>query len=264
MNRERPGNTGLSFFKGRKEIRVIANMKVHSIVIDKLNKKFGGQRVLKDVSLSIDAGEYVGLIGINGAGKTTLIKCILDFCAVDSGSINLSGIDHRQTGSRNQLTYLPEKFIPPYYLTGENFLKYMADLNGTAYDAKAVTEMLSILDLDNSALIKPVRQYSKGMGQKLGLAACMLSDKALMVFDEPMSGLDPKARALLKRHLLKLKKQGKTLFYSTHLLEDVAALCDRVIILHDGMVCFFGTTQECCEKYQVDNFEAAYLKCVEG
>jgi len=237
-------------------------MKSHSIVIDKLNKNFGGQNVLKNVSLSIGAGEYAGLIGINGAGKTTLIKCLLDFCAVDSGSINIFGMDHRQTESRKQLTYLPEKFIPPYYLTGENFLKYMADLNGVAYDSTNVAEMLKLLDLDASALTKPVRQYSKGMGQKLGLAACMLSNKALMVFDEPMSGLDPKARALLKRHLLELKKQGKTLFYSTHLLEDVAALCDRVIILHDGVICFSGSTEECCEKYQADDFEAAYLKCV--
>lgn len=237
-------------------------MKIHSIVIDQLNKKFGQQQVLKDVSLSIDAGEYVGLIGINGAGKTTLIKCLLDFCSIDAGSISIFGIDHRWTQARAQLTYFPEKFVPPYYLTGENFLKYMADLNGVAYDAVAVADMLKVLDLDLSALTKPVRQYSKGMGQKLGLAACLSSNKSLMVFDEPMSGLDPRARALLKRHLLELKQQGKTLFYSTHLLEDVIVLCDRVIILHDGNICFSGTTQECCDKYHADNFEAAYLACV--
>ena len=237
-------------------------MKSNSIEIDHLHKKFGEQNVLKDVSLSIAAGEYVGLIGINGAGKTTLIKCLLDFCSIDAGSVSIFGIDHRQTKARKQLTYLPEKFVPPYYLTGENFLKYMADLNGVAYDAVAVAEMLKILDLDLSALTKPVRQYSKGMGQKLGLAACLLSNKALMVFDEPTSGLDPRARALLKRRLLELKQQGKTLFYSTHLLEDVAVLCDRVVILHDGYICFSGTTHECCNRYQADNFESAYLKCV--
>ena len=237
-------------------------MKAHSIKIEKLNKKFGQQKVLNDVSLSIDAGEYVGLIGINGTGKTTLIKCLLDFCSINSGSISIFGIDHKQTDARKQLTYLPEKFIPPYYLTGENFLKYMADLNGVTYDAVAVAGMLKILDLDLTALTKPVHQLSKGMGQKLGLAACMSSNKPLMVFDEPMSGLDPRARALLKRHLLELKQQGKTLFYSTHLLEDVAVLCDRVIILHGGHICFSGTTLECCNKYQTDNFEAAYLACV--
>lgn len=235
-----------------------------AISVTSLSKTFGKQSVLKEVSFSIQKGEYVGLVGVNGAGKTTLIKCLLDFCSVDSGSISIFGIDHRLKEARNNLTYLPEKFVPPYYLTGENFLKYMSELNGVTYHSGAVTEMLKILDLDSSALTKPVRQYSKGMGQKLGLAACMLSGKDLMVFDEPMSGLDPKARALLKHRLLDLKQQGKTLFYSTHLLEDVAALCDRVIILHEGKVCFSGTTHECCEKYQADNFEAAYLKCVGG
>ncbi len=234
-----------------------------AISITSLCKTFGRQNVLKDVSFTIQPGEYVGLVGVNGAGKTTLIKCLLDFCSVDSGSISIFGIDHRLKDARNNLTYLPEKFVPPYYLTGENFLMYMSELNGVAYHAGAVAEMLKILDLDSSALTRPVRQYSKGMGQKLGLASCMLSGKDLMVFDEPMSGLDPKARALLKHRLLELKQEGKTLFYSTHLLEDVAALCDRVIILHDGNVCFSGTTQDCCEKYQADNFEAAYLKCVE-
>ena len=235
-----------------------------AISITNLSKTFGKQNVLKDVSFSIMQGEYVGLVGVNGAGKTTLIKCLLDFCSIDAGSISIFGTDHQLKDARNNLTYLPEKFVPPYYLTGENFLMYMSELNGVTYHSDAVTKMLKILDLDSSALTKPVRQYSKGMGQKLGLAACMLSGKDLMVFDEPMSGLDPKARALLKRHLLELKQLGKTLFYSTHLLEDVAALCDRVVILHDGNVCFSGTTQECCEKYQADNFEAAYLKCVGG
>ena len=239
-------------------------MQQNAIVINGLEKSFTGQKVLRDINITINAGEYVGLIGENGAGKTTLIKCLLDFCSIDAGAISIFGADHRLKDARNNLTYLPEKFVPPYYLTGENFSRYMADLNGVNYDANAVSKILKILDLDESALIKPVRQYSKGMGQKLGLAACMLSGKDLMVFDEPMSGLDPKARALLKRHLLELKQQGKTLFYSSHLLEDVAALCDRVIILHDGNVCFSGTTQECCGKYQADNFEAAYLKCVGG
>lgn len=235
-----------------------------AITITNLCKTFGKQNVLREVSFSIQQGEYVGLVGVNGAGKTTLIKCLLDFCSIDAGSVSIYSIDHRQTKARKQLTYLPEKFVPPYYLTGENFLKYMADLNGVAYDAVAVAEMLQVLDLDLSALTKPVRQYSKGMGQKLGLAACLLSNKALMVFDEPTSGLDPRARALLKRRLLELKQQGKTLFYSTHLLEDVAVLCDRVVILHDGYICFSGTTQECCNRYQAENFEAAYLACVGG
>src|SRR5690606_41497096 len=100
-----------------------------AISITSLCKTFGRQNVLKDVSFTIQPGEYVGLVGVNGAGKTTLIKCLLDFCSVDSGSISIFGIDHRLKDARNNLTYLPEKFVPPYYLTGENFLMYMSELN---------------------------------------------------------------------------------------------------------------------------------------
>lgn len=237
-------------------------MSTDAITVDKLGKSFGSKSILRDINLAIHAGEYAGLVGVNGAGKTTLIKCILDFCAIDSGSIALSGIDHRQTGARRRLTYLPEKFTPPYYLTGEDFLRYMAELQNMEYDSHAAIEILNSLDLEQSALHRPVREYSKGMGQKLGLSACLLSNKDLMVFDEPMSGLDPKARALFKQKLLALKQQGRTLFYSTHLLEDVEALCDRVIILHGGRICFTGSVEDCCRAYHADNLESAYLVCV--
>ena len=239
-------------------------MQKSAIVIKSLKKSFGRQDVLQDISMSVNTGEYVGLVGMNGAGKTTLIKCILDFCSIDAGTIQLFGIEHRKTDSRRQLTYLPEKFTPPYYLTGEDFLRYMADLHGVKYQDTEVNGMLKLLDLDISALKKSVRQYSKGMGQKLGLASCFLNKKDLMVFDEPMSGLDPRARALLKRHLLSLKEQGKTLFYSTHLLEDIQSLCDRVIILHQGKICFAGTAAECCVAYNANNLEAAYLACTDA
>lgn len=235
-----------------------------AINFDHVTKSYRKQVVLSEVSFQINEGECTGLVGVNGAGKTTCIKCLLDFCDISSGNISICGIDHRQTVSRNNLIYLPEKFTPPYYLTGRDFLGYMADLYHVEYIEKEVLAILGILDLDPAALNKPVRSYSKGMGQKLGLASCFLSHKELMIFDEPMSGLDPRARALLKKHLVALRKQGKTLFYSTHLLEDIEALCDQVIILHSGKVCFTGTINECCNIYQGQNLEAAYLACIES
>lgn len=225
-------------------------------------KQYRGRDILTEVSFRIDSGECVGLVGVNGAGKTTAIKCLLDFCDFSDGRIRIFAVPHRETRSRRRLTYLPEKFAPPWYLTGNDFLHYMADMHHTGYIRDDVVNMLKILDLDREALHKPVREYSKGMGQKLGLAACLLSRKDLFIFDEPMSGLDPRARALLKKHLAGMKQQGKTIFYSTHLLEDVEALCDRVIILHDGRVCFAGTTADCCRQYKAADLESAYLKCV--
>lgn len=233
-----------------------------AIDFDSVSKQYRGHSVLSDVSFRVNNGECVGLVGVNGAGKTTAIKCLLDFCDFNQGDIRIFGISHRETLSRQRLTYLPEKFSPPYYLTGQDFLRYMADMHHAGYSQNDVLDMLNILDLEPCSLNKPIREYSKGMGQKLGLAACLLSRKDLLLFDEPMSGLDPRARALLKRHLLHIKQEGRTIFYSTHLLEDVEALCDRVIILHGGSVCFSGTTAECCSRYQANDLESAYLKCV--
>lgn len=233
-----------------------------AIVFKDVNKDYGRQNVLSDVCLSVDQGEAVGLIGLNGAGKTTLIKCLLDFVALNNGSINIFGIPHVQTNARESLSFLPEKFIPPHYLTGNDFLSYMAELNQVELKEVDISGIFKVLDLELSALKKSVRQYSKGMAQKLGLASCFLSQRPMLVFDEPMSGLDPKARAYLKRYLIGLKDTGKTLFFSTHLLVDVESLCDRIIVLHEGRVCFNGSPSQCCEEYQANNLEDAYLKCI--
>jgi len=107
-----------------------------------------------------------------------------------------------------------------------------------------------------------VRTYSKGMAQKLGLATCFLSRRDLLVLDEPMSGLDPKARALFKAYLLNAKHSGQTLFFTTHLLNDVESLCDRLAILHQGEVRFIGSPQDCCRTFAADNLERAYLQAI--
>lgn len=233
-----------------------------ALKIEQLNKRYSDHIVLKDINLSIDQGEYIGLVGVNGAGKTTLIKAVLDFISIDAGKIDIFGKSHNQTSSRESVSFLPEKFIPPYYLTGESFLSYMAELNQVALKKDEIEALFNILDLELSALKKPVRQYSKGMAQKLGLAACFLSQRAMLLFDEPMSGLDPKARAYLKSHLINLKALGTTLFFSTHLLADVESICDRIIILHEGEVFFNGTPAQCCRDFQADSLEQAYLTCI--
>ena len=233
-----------------------------AISIRDVSKSFKKQKVLENIDLDIESGTYFGLIGVNGAGKSTLIKGILDFISIDTGEIKLFDLPHTDRRSRERLCFLPEKFLAPYYLVGEEFLRYMANLRGQEYDAAAAIEMLEVLDLEKAALSKPVRKYSKGMAQKLGLAACLLSGRKLFILDEPMSGLDPKARAWLKRHLLELKTQGRTLFFSTHMLADIQTLCDKVAILHEGVIRFIGSPGDCCEQFGADSFEQAYLRCV--
>ena len=237
-------------------------MTVPALRMQHVVQGYGRTRVLQGVDLELRPGECFGLVGVNGAGKTSLIKSVLDFCALDSGTIDIFGVPHHRPASRAPLGFLPERFTPPYYLTGADFIRYVLTLQGLRYDAAAVDVMLAALDLDPSALARTVRDYSKGMTQKLGLAACLLARKRLYVLDEPMSGLDPKARALLKEQLRALHRAGGTLLLTSHALADVDELCDRMAILHDGAIRFAGTPAECRARYGADSLEQAFLACI--
>lgn len=227
-----------------------------------VRKNYTRLSVLQGIDLEIPAAEFFGLIGVNGAGKTTLIKSLLDLCAIDGGHIEIFGTAHRETAARACVAYLPERFLPPHYTTGLDFLELMRTLHAATCDATQRETVLAALDFETSALAKPVRALSKGMAQKLGLAAILLSGKPLFVLDEPMSGLDPKARALLKQYLLGLRGRQQTLFFSTHLLSDVEVLCDRIAILHGGSLRFVGRPAECCTQFAAPTLEQAYLRCV--
>jgi len=237
-------------------------MQPSALRFQRLTKHYGAARVLRDIDLEIGSGEFFGLVGMNGAGKTTLIKCLLDFCAVDGGTIEIFGTSHRLTEARKRLAFLPERFMPPYYLTGKDFLKYMLKLQALPYRQDEVEAMLHALDLETAALTRAVRSYSKGMTQKLGLAASFLASKDLYVLDEPMSGLDPKARALLKGRLQELRGAGRSLFFSSHALADVEEICDRMAILHNGTLRYVGSPADCCRQYGANTLEQAYLKCI--
>ena len=229
-----------------------------------VNKSFGRAEVLRGIDLELQAGSCVGLTGVNGAGKTTLIKCLLDFCELDSGAIEVDGMEHRRPQARNRLAFLPERFTPPYFLTGSEFISMMLALFGRTYEEEPVRAMLVALDMDETSLDKPVRQYSKGMTQKLGLAACFLSQRDLYVLDEPLSGLDPQARASAKALLLKLRAEGRTLFLTSHSLADVEDVCDQITVLHGGTLAYSGTPCGMLKHYEESSLERAFLKCIEA
>jgi ABC-2 type transport system ATP-binding protein len=237
-------------------------MSVSAVRFQQVVKSYANSTVLRGVELEVRAGESFGLVGVNGAGKTSMIKCMFDFCALDAGAIAIFGLSHRLPAARAPLSFLPERFTPPYYLSGAAFLRYMLKLQGLPYDAGRVGAMLAALDLEPAALTRQVRAYSKGMTQKLGLAACLLSDKPMLVLDEPTSGLDPKARALLKQQLRLLRAEGRTLLFTSHALADVEELCDRMAILHEGRIRFVGTPQQCRADYAAASLEQAFLHCI--
>ena len=233
-----------------------------AIRIRNVRKRYARLQVLDGLDLEISRGEFFGLVGMNGAGKTTCIKGLLDFTNIDDGELEIFGVPHRETRARETLAFVPERFLPPYYLSGRDFLDYMGRLHGRQTGDDERREMCEKLDLDIAALAKSVRDYSKGMAQKLGLVACFLSDKQLFVLDEPMSGLDPKARLLVKRHLQSCRDQGSSILMSTHLLSDVDALCDRLGILHGGKLRFVGSPEECRRAFASETLEEAYLNCI--
>lgn len=227
-------------------------------------KNYGHAQALRDVTFEVAPGEFFGLVGVNGAGKTTLLKCLLDFCDVTGGNIDIFGTPHHLTAARKRLAFLPERFNPPYYLTGEDFIRYVLDMQSTPYDRGATEHMLAQFELDVTALNLPVREYSKGMTQKLGLAACLLSRKDLYILDEPASGLDPKAHALFKAQLNELKRQQRTMLFTSHALADVAEICDRVAVIHAGTLRFAGTPAALCAQYANGNLEQAFLRCIDA
>ena len=232
--------------------------------LEAVEKRYGSTHALNGVSMSVSRGQFYGLAGVNGAGKSTLLKCMLDFCAVDAGKIHIFGAPHTDPRSRTQLTFLPERFTPPHYLTGGDFLRFMLKLQGRDASAADVPRVLEALDFDLEALARPVRTYSKGMTQKIGLAGCFLSQRSLYVLDEPMSGLDPKARAYLKKFLKELKEQGATLVFTSHSLADIDEVCDHMMVLHRGVPYYSGPPDALCQYYGQPSMEEAFLRCIEA
>lgn len=227
-----------------------------------LSKRYGKTEAVSSLALKVQAGTTFGLVGANGAGKTTLIKCMLAFCDFDEGRIAIFGVPSSSTEARRRLAFLPERFMPPYYLTGKDFLRYMAAMYERKFDLDESIRTLASLDLDSDVLTIPVRALSKGMTQKLGIAGCLLSGRELLVLDEPSNALDPKARALLKIALKSARSLGRTIFLTSHELADVDEVCDEMAVLHQGSLRFAGTPAALKQRHDASNLEQAYLACI--
>jgi len=192
--------------------------------------------ILFDLSFAIRRNEIVGFLGPNGAGKTTTIKILNHLAFPDSGKVSILGEDAgAHPEKRRRVGFMPEQPYFYEYLTGKEFLHLCGRLNGMGKGAIASRsrEMLHRVGLEGAA-DRAIRKYSKGMMQRLGLAQALLHDPELVILDEPMSGLDPMGRMEVRNLIRDLKAAGKTVFFSSHIISDVEALCDRVILLHKG------------------------------
>jgi ABC-2 type transport system ATP-binding protein len=206
------------------------------------------RKILHSISLEVSSREVFGFIGPNGAGKSTTINLMMGFTRPDAGTIRIHGLSPDQPESRRSVGYLPEG--PRFYenLTAEELLAFAANSAGMpSGDFKRAVDplldMLSILHVKK----RTVSTYSKGMKQRMGLAMALIHDPQTLILDEPMSGLDPLGRNQLKNVILDLKARGKTVFFSSHILNDVETLCDRVGVIHHGRILFCGPTKEFME-----------------
>lgn len=224
------------------------------IIAEKLGKTYRtgfwlDQRVvsLQDCSLTVNQGETFGLLGANGAGKTTLLKLLLGIIRPTTGSGTILGCPLGDRFTKQKIGYLPENAYYYDYLTGWELLDFLGSLFQIepVQRRQRIAELLDLVGLPQSAARKKqIRQYSKGMVQRIGVAQALINDPELIFLDEPMSGLDPVGRYQIREIILKLKQKQKTIFFNTHILADVEIVCDRIGILNRGELICLGSLDQ--------------------
>ena len=229
-----------------------------ALKLDNLCAGYGKNKVVDNASLEIQTGDIFGLVGLNGAGKTTLIKTVLGLRERMSGDI--SGF------KKKDISYLPERFDPPWFLSGLEFIQFSLKFYNKKITKDQAIEEAKRVSLNPDFLTKRVHTYSKGMRQKLGLLATFLTGTPLLILDEPMSGLDPKARQEVKQIILDAKAQGRTVFMCSHILSDIEELCDQMAVFHNSTIIFKGTPKEMLavnsNNNNSSNLETAFLSMI--
>ncbi len=226
------------------------------ISIQNISKVFKKTRALDQVSLEIRPGEIFGLLGLNGAGKTTLLKCLMKLIEPDSGEIFFKERLLSSLNIQKSFGFLPENFLPPSTLSAKELLEIMSwGFNLPPQRVDTCLEQIGMKEQKN----KLIKAYSRGMIQRLGLAIAMLKDPEVIILDEPTLGLDPLGQSQILQLLTDLNRQGKTIFFSSHILSQMEKVCQRIGIIHQGKIKFLGTVKEIIRKHGVSSLEEAFL-----
>lgn len=213
-----------------------------------LHWRRGRLLALENLDLTVAPGEVFGLLGPNGSGKSTTMKLLLGLATPTRGSASLFGHPAGSMDARLRLGFLPENPYFPQFLSGREVLRYygrLSGMSGAALTAR-IEELLELVDL-RAAAERRLRTYSKGMLQRIGLAQALLHDPDLLLLDEPTAGVDPLGSRQIRDLILLLKRQGKTVIFSSHLLEQVEEVADRVAILHQGVKLCEGRLEDLLE-----------------
>ncbi|MCP2519103.1 ABC transporter ATP-binding protein [SCandidatus Aminicenantes bacterium Aminicenantia_JdfR_composite] len=203
------------------------------------------KEILKGISLSVKKGNIYGYLGPNGAGKTTTIKTILGLIFPDKGEIKIFGKNHLDIKAKQKIGFLPEN---PYfydYLTAYEFLNFYARLSNSNRkdNSKKINDLLNLVGLSAHSNLQ-LRKFSRGMLQRIGIAQALISDPELVILDEPLSGLDPIGRKEIRDVILRLRNEGKTIFFSSHILQDIEMICDQVGIIINGKIISEGRLED--------------------
>lgn len=197
--------------------------------------RYGFKKAVKDVSFSVDPGQSLALVGQNGAGKTSTLKALIGYVPLRKGKVEVLGKAPSDWSIFENLGFAPESGVPPDYLNASEYLFFMGRLKrmATQENQKHVSELLSVFDLDPQ---KKIRDYSKGMKRRLVLAQAFVGMPPLVILDEPLNGLDPIMIIRLRDWLNQYRKRGLSIIYSSHILSEVEKCCDRVVLIHQGVV----------------------------
>ncbi|RDY23872.1 ABC transporter ATP-binding protein [Romboutsia maritimum] len=217
------------------------------IEIKDLKMSYGQKEVLKGINLDIYEGNIIGYIGPNGAGKSTTIKILLGLIKEYSGEVSIFGsnISHSNEGYKKRIGYVPEVAKVYESLTAREYLTFIGQLYGLDYEKcnEKASKLMNILGIDE-AYDSRLSSFSKGMKQKVIIISALLHNPDILFLDEPLSGLDANSVMLIKEIISKLKEEGKTIFYSSHIMEVVEKISDRIIVLNDGNIAADGNFEE--------------------
>lgn len=235
------------------------------IEITNVSKTFGGnKKAVDNISLVIPDGEIVGFLGPNGAGKTTTLKMITGILECDSGSIKINGIDiaKEPIKAKKQFGFVPDNPDMFLRLKGIEYLNFMADVYEVAEeDRKPRIDNLAKRFGMVDALFDEIQSYSHGMRQKIVIIGALVHEPKVWILDEPLTGLDPKSSYILKEMMREQANNGKTVFFSTHVLDVAEKVCDRVAIINKGKISFCGTIQEMREHFKSnESLEKMFLE----
>ena len=226
-------------------------------------------QILHAVSFEIPKGSIFGFLGPNGAGKTTLIQLMVGIRRPTRGKITLDGKNAFSKEARSKLGYLPERPYFHEHLTGEQVLHFFGALSGLSPSEvnQKIPELLELVDISSARKIE-LRKYSKGMLQRIGIAQALIHDPDILILDEPMSGLDPIGRKEIRDLICLLAQKGKTIFFSSHVISDVEAICDRLALIHHGKLVVSGLIQDFLSKgiqgteIGISGLNAEKLRCL--